>query len=215
VIETYYGTKNVTKNATICESAGMLSIGEELKVCGCTAHCSDIPSAPTPAPVVPTPAPGPCLDYFVKSGDTCYAIEKYYGTKNVTNKNATICESAGVLSVDEELKVCGCTAHCSDIPPAPTPAPVVPTPAPGPKYFCDTAALKCMPNAGTQTKDQCEAVCKHPGPAPTTPTPAPPGPSPAGTMYLCDTVTLKCNPNPGAKQTKAECEGVCHHFSTA
>jgi hypothetical protein len=64
-------------------------------------------------------------------------------------------------------------ANCSEISgwcgalKIPVNGPVTPTPAPGPgpsgqKYLCDTANLQCVPNAqGTQTKDQCAAVCKH------------------------------------------------------
>jgi chitinase len=51
-------------------------------------------------------------------------------------------------------------------PAPPSPAPPSPTPAPGPpgaKYLCDTAHLRCVINsAAGQTKEQCEAVCKHP-----------------------------------------------------
>jgi hypothetical protein len=118
---------------------------------------------------------------------------------------------------------CGlCGKGSSPLPPgpAPGPGPVTPTPAPGPgpsgqKYLCDTANLQCVPNPqGGQTKDQCEAVCHHPGPAPGPPTPAPPGPGPSGQMYLCDTANLKCVPNAQGTQTKDQCTAVCKHFSS-
>jgi hypothetical protein len=127
-IETYYGTKDVKKNTTICESAGMLSIGEQLKVCGCTAHCSDTPS--------PSPAPSKlCVNHTIVSGDDCADLASYYGSavkdikclSRTTNGTQAPCPkswSCTLLWVQDVVSICNCHDHCTDtVPPSPAPAP--------------------------------------------------------------------------------------------
>ena len=96
------------------------------------ASCSrPIPAPPVPTPPpAPTPAPapaGPCFMYTVMSGDDCYDLETYYGTKNITTMDHLAC-SAKPLAVGENLEVCGCTLHCSAHPTPAVPTPAVPTP---------------------------------------------------------------------------------------
>lgn len=91
------------------------------------------PPTPPPTTAVPTPAPGPCFTYHVARGDTCDFLEEFFGTRNVTHLGEACEAIARVLSVGEELEVCGCHKHCPIPTPPPTPPPTNPPTPPTPK----------------------------------------------------------------------------------
>ena len=97
------GPKFGFKECSEIRGGGSLQPNDKLTIHNCESDCK--------WPVLIDGECPACFDYYVESGDNCYALEDYYGvpSSDIT-KGGEDCD--GNLQVGDKLVVCHCTLHC-------------------------------------------------------------------------------------------------------